>query len=400
MSLSHGVRTVRDGLVFQYDMKNTVKSWKGEPVTNVITITDLDTGWSQGYNTSIQWNDYRPPVGIKSQVVSFIDLDGNGSGYWYSYGDFAPQDPNTTYSISVYARTLGADWSMRAYTADNSELGRQYTNTLTCPGDGEWHRLEFNPITTPADTQSDSLSFNFTNIPAGQRCWLCAPQMTATSYHVPFVAGTRSNTEAILDISGQNNTATATSLTYNSDGTFSFNGSSDYISVPLSSISVYGLEFWMYNNNAIIGDQSIGGPSTYQSPINFNNTSTAGVNLGGWTGSMTQEKLHIWSNNTVNGSGGTYTKDEVPVGWHHIVFNWNGSTYDIWMDGIKRATYAHTTLGHAKLLQNISATRIGADASTGYYFNGKLSNVKIYSQSLSDTEVLQNFEATRGLYGI
>jgi len=289
---------------------------------------------------------------------------------------------------------------MRAYTADNSELGRQYTNTLTCPGDGEWHRLEFNPITTPADTQSDSLSFNFTNIPAGQRCWLCAPQMTATSYHVPFVAGTRSNTEAILDISGQNNTATATSLTYNSDGTFSFNGSSDYISVPLSSISVYGLEFWMYNNNAIIGDQSIGGPSTYQSPINFNNTSTAGVNLGGWTGSMTQEKLHIWSNNTVNGSGGTYTKDEVPVGWHHIVFNWNGSTYDIWMDGIKRATYAHTTLGHAKLLQNISATRIGADASTGYYFNGKLSNVKIYSQSLSDTEVLQNFEATRGLYGI
>src|SRR6056300_231960 len=387
MSLAHGVRTVRDGLVFQYDMNNPAKSWKGEPVTNVVTLTDLDTGWSQNYNTSIQWNDYRPPVGVKSQVVSFIDENGDGSGYWYSYGDFAPQDPNTTYSISIYARTLGADWSIRAYTADNSELGRQYTNTLTCPGDGEWHRLEFNPITTPADTQSDSLSFQFTTIPAGQRCWLCAPQMTANSYHVPFVAGTRSNTQAILDISGQGNTATATSLTYNSDNTFSFNGSSDYISFDPVASKIQASDFTF--------EATIKGPAQDHKGIVAVNTS-AGDNRALWL--IRSAGMGIFD-------GTTWYIGNIDVddnNWHHVAITYDLSTKNaiIYTDGV---VSLNVTTGNSISILSTDKVSVGQEwdgGSTSDHFNGNISSVKIYNRALTDTEVLQNFNATRSLYGI
>lgn len=411
MSLSHGVRTVRDGLVFQYDMNNSAKSWKGEPVTNVITITDLDAGWSQGYNTSIQWNDYKAPVGIKSQVVSFIDGDGNGSGYWYSYGDFAPQDPNTTYSISVYARTIGADWSIRAYTADNSELGRQYTNTLTCPGDGEWHRLEFNPITTPADTQSDSLSFNFTNIPAGQRCWLCAPQMTATSYHVPFVEGTRSNTQAILDISGQGNTITANGMLFDSNGIFSFDGTGTTDGVtPGSNLSITESI-----TNTSYGNYPNG--CTYDFWLKADSDSANRVALLWGAGTIRHIEIYTDTNifrteagaqNGYRFGTGTFP-DSVKDRWSHfsIVFanNEPGRPVYWYQNGQLFHTHASMESGTGGASEYFSFSAIGrATGNTNFLyapsFKGQIPQFKIYSKSLSAAQVLQNFDATRGLYEV
>ena len=56
-------------------------------------------------------------------------------------GNYAPQDPSTTYTISVYGRTKGTNWSINPYTADNSEVGRQWGGAKTIPPDGAWHRL-------------------------------------------------------------------------------------------------------------------------------------------------------------------------------------------------------------------------------------------------------------------
>ena len=93
----------------------------------------------------------------------------------------------------------------------------------------------------------------------------------------------------------------------------------------------------------------------------------------------------------------TYNQVAAAVGWHHVVFNWNGTTYDIWLDGVKTTTFA--TSGHAKLA-NITSLRIGGDVSSGYYFNGKLSSVKCYGTQLTDASVIQHFNALRGRYGI
>ena len=222
-------------------------------------------------------------------------------------------------------------------------------------------------------------------------------ELNTQSGSTPFTLSSRSSTQALLDWTG-NNTIEVNNLTYNSDGTFSFNGSSNYLSATVS-FNLYCMDFWIYNNNAIPGnDGAIGGPTTYQSLIGFNNQSSIGVNLGGWTSSATNEAIHIWSGNGTSFTGMTYTRDIVPVGWHNVVFNWNGTTYDIWVDGIKSTVYA-STFGHATL-QAITNFVVGKNVQSNYFFNGKIAALKMYNQQLNDSDIQQNFNALRGRYGI
>ena len=155
---------------------------------------------------------------------------------------------------------------------------------------------------------------------------------------------------------------------------------------------------WLYNNNAVPNNETaIGGPSTYQQPVTFNN-SYYGISLGGWTSGATNEAVQIYTYDAVAGYKMTYNRDAVPVGWHNWTFNWNGTTYDIWVDGIKTTTYAHSQ-GNAGIT-GITTLIIGGSLSQPYYFNGQIASVKCYSGNLTDTQVLQNFNALRGRYGI
>ena len=46
------------------------------------------------------------------------------------------------------------------------------------------------------------------------------------------------------------------------------------------------------------------------------------------------------------------------------------------------------------------AWSIGQRGNGTNYLLGELDNLKVYNKALTDTEVLNNFEATRGRYGI
>lgn len=384
MSLGHGPKIITKGLVFAYDMgpnPGVNKSWKGQPVTNVVTNTNLNTGWSQGYNTDIVFNDYPPPNGINSQVVSFRDADGNGSGYWYSYGNYAPQSPSTTYAVSVYARTVGSGtFSIRPYTADNSETGRQNLNILTVPNDGKWHRLEFDIFTTPSNTQSDSLSFSFTSITANKRCWLCAPQMTATSYHVPFVAGTRSNTQALLDWTGNYTLTASSGVIYNSDGTFSFTTTANTSYFDLNSQNIisgtnpFTIEAWTNKTSGTLGEIFGNYGSGYTSGLWF---ATAGLYIAG----------SVYHTDYGNSMAGKH---------HSAVTRDSSGNVKLYRDGVLVNTGTLTS----SIPSNINF-RIGADVNSGgEALGGNIYSVKVYNTVLTAAEVQQNFQALRGRYGI
>ena len=154
------------GLVYGYDTgigvsTNTITTrlYPGQPTTNVVTNTNLDTGWSKDYQSSIVFNEIEPPVGINSPTVGFNR--GNTSGYWYSYGDYAPQDPNVTYTVSMYVKTLDSNFNINYYTADNSETGRVWGPYINVPNNGNWNRIVWPSFQNPSNSQSDSLSFNF-----------------------------------------------------------------------------------------------------------------------------------------------------------------------------------------------------------------------------------------------
>ena len=145
-----GPKIINDGLVLCLDAHDA-KSYAGEPTTNVVTNTNLDTGWSKGYQSNIVYNDIEPPLGIDSQVVGHTR--GSSSAYWYSYGDYAPQDPSVVYVVSMYVKTLDSNFRIAFYTANNSETGRYWSTYITVPNDGKWHRVVWPSFTNPSNSQ-------------------------------------------------------------------------------------------------------------------------------------------------------------------------------------------------------------------------------------------------------
>ena len=194
------------------------------------------------------------------------------------------------------------------------------------------------------------------------------------------------------DLSGNGNNGTLTNGPTYSNGSIVFDGINDYATVSSFTYTPYCLDFWVYNNTQITAnDGAVGGPSTYQTL--FRNLSGLQLSLGGWAGEMTNETLHIYS-----GGKYTYINQTIPVGYHNWVYNWNGSNYDIWVDGVKKAAIAGST-GHATLTQQSSSNYVAHNASA-YYFYGNIYGMKIYTSQLSDAQVQQNFNALRGRFGI
>ena len=176
-----------------------------------------------------------------------------------------------------------------------------------------------------------------------------------------------------------------------------FDGDNDRVTTPSFTYTPYSISVWLYNvNNINANDGAIGGPSTYQTLFSFGG-GTAGVNLGGWTSAATNEAIHIWS--TSGGALLTYTNQTVSFGVHNFVFNWNGSHYDIWVDGVKQNSIAGAS-GHAVLSTYTNVPLYLCTDTSTYEFNGKIYSFNLYGIRLTDTQVLQNFNASRSRFGI
>ena len=203
-----------------------------------------------------------------------------------------------------------------------------------------------------------------------------------------------------FDLSGNINNGTLLNgpiLVDGNGGSIQFDGLNDRVSTVSFTYTPYSISIWLFNNSIIPGnDTAIGGPSTYQTLFSFGG-STPGVNLGGWTGAATNEAIHIWS--TVGSARLTYTNQAVQSGIHNFVFNWNGTHYDIWVDGVKQNVISGGA-GHASLVTYTNTTINLSSDLNSYHFWGKIYSFKMYEVGLSDSQVIKNFNATKSRYGL
>ena len=184
-------------------------------------------------------------------------------------------------------------------------------------------------------------------------------------------------------------------------GMFVFDGASERAVSWDSNISLtpYCISVWIYNDDDIT-TSTIDGP--YQEIFGFD-AYPGGFSLGAWTSRATNETICFWAGTTVLGM--TYIRDTVSAGYHNIVVNWNSgeSKYDFYIDGVEKTTYPDTNYGNAPLTakSNISLD-LGRDVggSRGYDFDGKIGTISIYNKALSASEVLQNYNALKGRFGL
>ena len=446
MGFNYGPSIVTDGLKLYLDKYNE-QSYPGEPTTNVVHYTNLNTGWSKGYNTNIVFDELPPPIGIEKSsahqtTVSFDDLLGGG-GYWYSYGDHAPQDPSTTYTVSVYVQTVqSTPVSIQFYTADNSEVGRYISEAHYFTRDGEtnsggtvinnnipdangWIRIVWTTFTSTSNAQSDSLSFQFGgfNDPASapNRTSLCAPQMEAKSHATKYVGNsanngtvtTRPTADGWKDLSGNGNHGTFTDLTYsatNIPGTdrnnFSFSGTSysgafvgDSTGVGPYSADAMTIDAWV-NLAVVPASQATSYPCIFSKR-------DVDTQRSYFFAFVKSSSVLYWE---IKNSNGTYfihssTKtDWVADRWYHVAVTYHAQSglSTMYIDGVEEAGSKSPSQPWTlnPIPSTTASTYVGRTHGGSYSFNGEIDIVKFYNRVLISTEVSQNFNAQKSRYGL
>jgi hypothetical protein len=405
MGAHAGPNTNEDGLVFAYDMgpnPGVNKSWKGKPTTNIISsqgiggasgitytyVTDED-GWSK-YSISGTWASGTYPWSCR---INSTTLTG---GVAYSARFLIKTNVREKYATfpdtNVGIHYVNDGNMTNGGTTSSTSLGydRNGLEIIDVRNDGFIYSTGFaNPTTTQVGyfhsrPLADGTSFNSST----DFIWVKEIQVEENSFTTPYVNGTRSNTQAILDWTG-NNTITANSLTYNSDGTFEFDNSNpDEITVPHSSIghptTSYTSEAWVWADSSQdnlyprIWDKSqILVHISQTSPFTIaQNTSTSG--------GLRQVSV---------GSAFTHST------WTHIATSYDGQVGKIYVNGSLVSTN-----DFGSVLNPSTGTvilTIGGNSDINRQFNGKIGQIRLYwDKVLTADEVLNNFAASRGRYGI
>ena len=155
-----------------------------------------------------------------------------------------------------------------------------------------------------------------------------------------------------------------------------FDGSS-HVTASYSG-DVYACSIW-FKPNATITTSTL-----VQYLISFG-AQFDGILLGSSTSSLTDELITINNDNSgIGRSAYTATGGTISDSWHHICFNWTGSVYQIWLDGVN----VQNTSNGTPALINSSNIRIGKNSSgTARYFNGEIDEIAIFSRALSSSEI-------------
>ena len=406
MALSPSPSIVTNGLTFYYDMSNTQKSWRGAPITNYIPNALASWNGSSfvlGYNYANLGATYTYATGVDNPVGSpgVLEYYTGTTGYKYFSIDSSTLPSTGTYTFSYYARMKPSGTSV-SNSFGNSQLWRANGSDRSVTGDwnptitSEWKRYT---TTGPAEVGTILQYFpvHSGSITGGYTIQYCGFQLEVGSYATPFVAGTRSSTQAVFDLTGQN-TTTATALTYSSNGTFSFNNTQTaIISIPDSTAirpTSVTLSTWVFmpvynplndfdGSFPTIAWKGFDGQYGSQASYALTLAQTGGLPrltiAPNTLVSATPMATNVWVNIV-----GTYTAGGAMVLYRNGVVDTTGT-------GPTSISYSAQNFG------------VGTRTFSGAYqypWNGQISVVQLYNRALSAAEVQQNFQALRGRYGI
>jgi len=132
--------------------------------------------------------------------------------------------------------------------------------------------------------------------------------------------------------------------------------------------------------------------------INKNSTWNSVVSLGGSIVSTTSAGLATKSGKFYFNIGGTTTIGSTPtlvVGdWYHVVGTRTGTTMRLYIDSVVESSTATSS----QTVTNTSNKTIGDDTDATYNraYEDAIDGVKIYNKALDGTEILRNYNATKG----
>ena len=313
-------------------------------------------------------------------------------------------DTSGQWNCSVYAKALSNPCTLRINSYDGasdkgsyfdlvngvalSSYGSPDGTSVEAVGNG-WYRIS--QTTTNAANGGD----HQLHLDPGADLLLFGAQMEKGSTPGRYIRTYGSAIPApttVKNLSSSSYTGTINGATFNIDK-FDFDGANDRISVagtiPTIGTGDFAIECWIYLPNVTPtgcwrGIVTIGNGYTTPGGITlYAPRATAPAN--------TVVAILSAVNPTIGGTSNI--NDSV---WHHVVLTRVSGTLDIYVDNSSEASQSNTA--------NITETAVtlGRDINCGTtFYEGSIGELRIYtSKGLTAAEISQNFNATRGKYGV
>jgi hypothetical protein len=410
MALAHSPKIATNGLLLCIDQGNIDKSWKGAPATNLFTETNLNN-WTKTATTAT--SSFVTPFGDPVYEIT----DTNASSYLNVSRSITVANDSSSYTMSCFIKKtygatsarLGFNTSFNGGTAVNynqrfnSDTGVATLGTVIDYGDWwYWYftvtnnstgnttfNCSFYPATAPYNT-----SDNVTGVGAA---FIGGLMFVAGSVAARFANGTRSNTQTVLDLT-RRNTITATSLTYASNNSFSFNGTSDYLTAPTFDMTTLSaqeitLEAWVNHTN-LTGSQAY-----INNWYNFTAGDQRGVILRTFNDQVYPSFWWCWGANYNAVYASSFTMS--PETWYHVVGTYTKNVAArIYVNGVLYNSTTDTSVNNDIVYDTTNKFNVGRSPINGSWMNGQIAQTNIYNRALTEAEIVQNFNAHRGRYGI
>lgn len=367
------VKNLAKGLMLHYTLSR--------PQANLLVnsnFTNGTTNWTADNSTMSVIDDahFGKVLSFKASTANTGRVYNNVTGMFTS---------GNTYSYSFYAKA-SASVNIKPSRA-NADNGTTVTLTTV------WTKYEGKITATATSNAFSFYSSNTTStiylanvkLELGNKSTPWIPNSADTMYNQ---LGLNLNIED--DTSGYGNNGTRTNInTWNTDtarylSSMTFNGSNGYIYLPKDSArpkDAITISVWAYMSDW----------STYNGRLC---SCTEG---GGWNFAPSLSKMNLAmgtgsSSNTYKSINSTKTLAQLGSGWHHFVGTYDGLSVKIYIDGVLEGTNsAYTTTTPIFYANNY--TFIGAEAGgnttspAGNYFNGRISDFRIYATALSADDV-------------
>jgi hypothetical protein len=374
------------GLTFAYDMGDTDISFKGKPTTNLVPDPRNMSGWSS-YG---EGND-----GTFVTEFGTVGYKMHNRGSWNGVYRGISLPSTGTYTLSVYVRYLGGSSNNNGGVIYTSGGGISDTAEGHSKVIGEWRRFSMTRTYSTTSITFYLISYGGTYGGDHSSWEVTMPQVEAGSFATPFVDGTRSVTQSVVDLTA-GKTIDVTNTTFSSGGVLSFDATDDFLTLGadynFKTSGGWTVESVVYYNSVA------GGYNNVTSPANF--IGSEDINYNSWYWSVLDNKLALWNISPGYWRYGSTTLQSNT--WYHVTITCSndGTRYRFYLNGIPEGGDHVDNLWNA----SYSGLRIryvgkGNNANVRLV-NGQIPVTKVYDRVLTGAEIARNAQHYVDRYGM
>jgi len=389
MSSNIGPNTTENGLVFGFDtgyplVSSSISNYrfnKGQPTINLITNSGTSlSGWA-GYG----WSGGQAISTDYSNTYEFTATNG-----WHNRTfDTGVNSGGTIHVTFEYKLKQRQTTQNQIFVLNGTHLG-SYTNYIGA-GSMSFEWQTFNGTFT-ANANSSKVAIG----PRGADSsgltdivYIRNLQVESKSHNTPFVNGTRSTTDSLLDTTG-NHSINVSGLSFDSSAQIDFDGTDDRIDTAL-----YHLSGSSHTEEVVVYRGTAGAQQGILSDLQYGFYGLLFLS----NNKIRYRQMQQLSNPTSYPNISIDTPDTYGVGTYHIVGSFSSTNgFRLYVNGVLKnsnSTNLPFNLSGNRGINHIGVYKDSTSSSYNNPFDGKIYIVKCYNRELTQEEIKNNFNGLR-----